>query len=228
MRSTLEQRRSAWKRRASSVCLLVIVAISFSDGAARQFPWSQRKRSSQIVGSSLPRTRTALTQAEVPASCPPGKVAIAPADVGVGDAVRCLPVEGTRCKAAASIRSTVASRLSSSSASRDEPSGFAGTLCASFAGARRTGRRLVGLLPGRRQDRRPQVLARLGDEGNEAVINLSYPRLPAARPASPTANGQLALPATGSAVGTLAHETMHIAGIDDEGSPTATRCSSPP
>ena len=30
-------------------------------------------------------------------------------------------------------------------------------------------------------------------------------------------DGRLALPATGSAVGTLAHETMHVAGISDEG-----------
>ena len=103
MRSTLELRRSAWKRRALLGVPLVIVAISFLRSSPAGPGASGRgepdRRSSRLG-------HDALTQAGAP--CPPGEVAIAPADVGVGDAVRCLPVEGTSCEGSRWIRSTVA------------------------------------------------------------------------------------------------------------------------
>ena len=74
----------------------------------------------------------------------------------------------------------------------------------------------LGRVRRRRQDGVRRVLARLGSEGSASDQPL-VSRLPPSWDRIAYHDSHLALPATGAAVGALAHEAMHVAGIHNEG-----------
>jgi hypothetical protein len=151
--------------------------------------------------------------------CPAGEVAITPADVGIGDANRCLPVGGA--EAGESRIDPLYSRIATGlieriagDAEAGDAEAFAGTVKV-ICWSKDDWRNVSDLF--RDAGQLEPLEYWLGwVRGERGVINLSYP---ACKHLDDIAyrNGQLALLATGAAVGTLAHEAMHIAGYYDEG-----------
>ena len=211
MRSTPGQRQSAWKQRSLFGVLLVLVAISFSRSgqAGHSEPVAEV---SQIAAATV--SPLSAVAPEEPASCPRGQVAVTPADVAIGNDVRCVPpgnddVQGSRLdplysRVAAELVARISGRAAERAASVkvicwSEKDWRELSVAFGDSGKMESGEFWLGWVPrGRR------------------VINLSYLAcLQLDRIAYH--DSHLALPATGAAVGALAHEAMHVAGIHNEG-----------
>jgi hypothetical protein len=199
MPSTLERSRSASSRRVLGYILLALLATSvvLTTGA----------------GTSV-ETRGVSAQARLEETrCPAGEVAIAPADVGVGDVVRCLAVGDDQLEV-----------------SRVDPlyGRIADAIVERFSGRTAGAAPSVKVICWSEQD----WLA-LSDAFDEAgfesltyrpgwapigrgVINLSH-HVCGQLDRIAYHGAESASLATGAAVGTLAHEAVHVSGIDDEG-----------
>jgi hypothetical protein len=207
MRSTPEQRRSVWKRRSLFGLLLALLAIGFSTSGRA----GHEGQVVQAVAVAAPET--SAVAADEPAPCATGQVGITPADITIGVGARCLSVGGDEVHG-----------------SRVDPlyGRIAAELVARISG-QKEGVRSVKVICWSDEDWR-QLLVAFGNAGEmesgtlwlgwvprgRRVINLSsLACLQLDRIAYH--DSSLALPATGAAVGALAHEAMHVAGIHDEG-----------
>jgi hypothetical protein len=146
--------------------------------------------------------------------CAAGEVAIDPADAGMGDQTRCLPVGGAELD-----RSRVDPRYGR----------IAADLIERASGRKAKATRNVTVVCWSDGDWR-KLLSSFREAGmieqrkywlgwaprHRSVVNLSYPACQLLD-AVAYRDGRSALPDVSAAVGTLAHEAMHVAGIVDEG-----------
>jgi hypothetical protein len=203
-------RASAWTRRGLAGVLLLLLVITFL-GSSTVSGLASSER--DPISSAPAAAADAARRSERP-RCPAGQVAITRADVGIGAAARCLPVGGA--EAGQSRIDPLYSRVAAGLTKR-----IAG-LAPAFAGTVKVicwnkddWRKLTDAFGEAGQIEPPRYW--LGwVRGDWGVINLSYPVCKhldevAYRNEEPTSQ------ATGAAVGTLAHEMMHVAGISDEG-----------
>jgi hypothetical protein len=209
MRSTPEQRRSVWKRRSLFGLLLILLAIGFSRSG-------QAGRTEPMERVS-PAAATAVTDSSVEASelatCPSDQVAITAADITIGTGVRCLPVGGDEVQDSRvdPLYGRIGAELVARISGQKEGVRSVQVICWSDedwrelmvafrnAGEIEPGRFWLGWVPRGRRVINLSSLACL------QLDRITYH------------DSSLALPATGAAVGALAHEAMHVAGIHDEG-----------
>jgi hypothetical protein len=199
MPSTLERSRSARSRLVLTCILFTLLTLSvvLTTGA----------------GTSV-KTRGVSVQARLEETrCPAGEVAIAPADVGVGDVVRCLPVRGDELEV-----------------SHVDPlyGRIAGEIVERMSGLTHGGTENVKVICWNEQDwlTLSDAFRAAGLESltyrpgwapvGRGVINLSH-HVCGQLDRIAYDDAESASLATGAAVGTLAHEAVHVSGIEDEG-----------
>jgi hypothetical protein len=192
-----------------SVLLLLLTITLLESSAVRGLAASERHEISPAAVAVADSARTTDVL-----RCPAGEIAITPADVGIGDAGRCLPVGGAETGQSRidPLYSRVAAGLAQRIAERAQA--FAGDVKV-ICWNKDDWRELNDAFGKAGQLELPRYW--LGwVRGDRGVINLSYPACKhlddvAYRGEEPASQ------ATGAAVGTLAHELMHVAGISDEG-----------
>jgi hypothetical protein len=211
MRSTLEQGRSFWTRGTLIGAVLLVVAGGSLSSPARQ-PQPVRQVD-EVLAAPAARDVSDPERKQL-GPCPPGEVLITRADVGIGDAARCLLVGGSEVQGSRvdPLFSLVADGLLERIAGRAP--GFTGNVNV-ICWSKEDWNELTDAF--RNAGRMEPLKYWLGwIRGKRGVINLSYPACVQLDRIA-YQDVQLPLVTTGAAVGTLAHETMHIAGILDEG-----------